>query len=184
MTPRTFWAILIKILGVYIILESIAGIPQLISTFLLYLRPGYRMDSTDSLIIISYLLLIMGVYLAILWCCIFKTDRIIDNLRLDQGYDDERLEFNIHRSTILKIVIMVIGGLFIIQSFPALCADILTYARMQKDYSRIIDVPESKYILIAFVQVFIGYFMLTCSRMIVNFIERKRREPVTDTSDQ
>jgi len=183
MTPRTFWAILIKILGVYIILESITSIPiylvNIYSFFTSFTSSFQQVENPAvNYIQAAYILSVIIIYGLVLYYCIFKTDSIINKLKLDKGYDDEHLEFNIHRSTILKIIIMVTGGLLITESFPLLCSHILNYAQMAKNYNRIIDVPASKYILITSVQVFIGYFMLTCSRMIINFIERKRREPV------
>jgi hypothetical protein len=184
MTPRTFWAILIKIIGVYIILESTLALPQFISTIFFYLHQRDGIDHSDSLLAISYLLLISGIYILILWFCIFRTNSVIDKLKLDQGYDDERFEFNIHRSTILKIVIMVTGGFLMIESFPLLCTNILNYAKMVKDYNRIMDVPASKYILFAAIQLFIGYFMLSCNRLIVNFMEVRRKKVIIDDIEE
>jgi hypothetical protein len=189
MTPRTFWAILIKLLGVYTIIESITSIPiylgNIYSLSISY-TSSYREVENPTVFYVQavYMLLVIIIYGVVLYYCIFKTDSIINRLKLDEGYKDERFEFNIHRSTILKIVIMVTGGLLLTESIPRLLSDILEYTQMVKNYNKITDVPETKYILFTSAQIFIGYFMLTCSRMIVNFIERKRREPVVESSKE
>ena len=189
MTPRTFWAILTKILGVYIILESITYIPEyLVSMYsfsMAFQYPDNHGGSMSSFFMaIIYTVSIVVIYGLVLYYSIFKTDWIIDKLKLDQGFTDERFEFNIHRSTILKIVVMVMGGLLLIEGFPRLCENILAYVQTVKNYNKISEVPSAKYILFTSIQIFIGYFMLTCSRMIVNFIERKRRGPIAESSGE
>jgi len=79
---------------------------------------------------------------------------------------------------------MVMGGLLLIEGFPRLCENILAYVQTVKNYNKISEVPSAKYILFTSIQIFIGYFMLTCSRMIVNFIERKRRGPIAESSGE
>ncbi len=79
---------------------------------------------------------------------------------------------------------MVTGGVLLIDSLPRLLSNILEYTQMVKNYNTIIQVPVTKYIFFNSIQVFIGYFMLTCSRMIVNFIERQRRGTLTESSGE
>jgi hypothetical protein len=130
------------------------------------------------------MLFVVLIYGIVFYYCIFRTDTIINKLKLAEGYEDERFEFNIHRSTILKIIIMVTGGVLLIDSLPRLLSNILEYTQMVKNYNTIIQVPVTKYIFFNSIQVFIGYFMLTCSRMIVNFIERQRRGTLTESSGE
>ncbi|MDB4926104.1 hypothetical protein [Mucilaginibacter sp.] len=132
----------------------------------------------------AYYITIVIVYITILGLCIFKTDWIIDKLQLDKGYNDERFEFNIHRSTILKIVVMVIGGLLIADSFPLFCQQLLAYFQQSNTlvYKKFTDSPISKYIVFYLLKTFIGFFMLTCSRMIVNYIELKRKKADLETA--
>ncbi len=189
MTPRSFWAILIKILGIYIILESITSIPGYLASMysfaMAFRYPGNSEGNFSTFFGVTiYTISIIVIYGLVLYYSIFKTDWIIDKLKLDKGLEDERLEFNIHRSTILKIIIVVMGGLLLVEGLPRLFSDILGYAQAVKNYNKITYAPEAKYILFTSVQIFIGYFMLTCSRMIVNFIERQRRGTVADISDK
>jgi len=180
MSIRSFWAILVKILGIYILLESLVAIPQFLTTIYFFASqfnvPGNNTGVlTEGLYMIGLILL----YVQLFRYCIFKTDWIIDKLKLDQGFIDERFEFNIHRSTVLKISVIIIGGLLLISNIPLLLKDILAYTQQINNYRRFTDSPQAKYIVVYLIEIFIGYFMLTCSRMIVNYIELKRKKPVS-----
>src|ERR1700744_6612590 len=101
MTQRTFWAILIQIMGVYVVLESLMAIPQFLITInYFFTSPTAREGSPIILYLICYVTITICIYILVIRYSIFKTDWVIDKLKLDTGYEDERLEFNIHRSTL------------------------------------------------------------------------------------
>jgi hypothetical protein len=180
MTPRTFWAILIKIMGVYTVLESLFAIPQFLITINYFFTSSTSHEGSPVILyMICYLTITICIYVLVIRYAIFKTDWVIDKLKLDTGYEDERLEFNIHRSTLLKIVIMVTGGWLLIDNFPALCNQLLNYFKRRDEYEGAFRPnPASGYIIIYSLKTVIGYFMLTCSRMIINFMEVRRRKSV------
>ncbi len=130
------------------------------------------------------MVIIALVYFYLFRLCIFKTDVIIDKLQLDAGYQDERFEFNIHRSTLLKIAVIVMGGVLIIDSVPLLLQQVLTYLQQSHAiaYNKFTDGPTAKYIVLYFIKTSIGVFMLTSSRLIVNVIELKRKSPAGEST--
>ena len=181
MTPRSFWAIVIKILGIYIILDSLPGIPGFLNTLISYkalidVTGNYQLAFFQ----LMYYVTVIIVYGLICWVCLFKTDWLIDKLKLDQGFREERFDFTMHRSNVLKIAVMVIGGLMLTTSFPWLCKYIFGYFEQMDQYKRFKDSPQAILIICYFLQTIIGYFLLTCSRMVVNYIELKRKKPVAD----
>ena len=181
MTPRSFWTILIKILGIYIIFNALVAIPQfLFSLYEVGIQINAFPDAKIIYIQFGYSLTVVIIYGILLWLSIWKTDLIIDKLGLDKGYQDERFEFTMHRSTILKIVIMIIGGVMLINSFPLLCKYTFSYFEQVNEYKRFKESPQAGYIIIYFLQTVIGYFLLTCSRMVVNYIELKRKKPAAN----
>ena len=187
MNIRTFWAILIKILGLYVILESLTAIPSSLITIYAFITQFTQANGPDDTRVfiaeaVFYISLII-VYLLVFRYCIFYTDWVIDKLRLDQGFKDERLDFSMHRSNVLKVVVMVIGGLLLIDSFPLLCSQVMSYFKDAESYRKFTDSREAKYIVIYLLKTFVGYFMLTCSRMIVNYIELKRKKPIAIVED-
>jgi hypothetical protein len=120
--------------------------------------------------------LIIVLYLLVLYFCLFRTDWIIDKLKLDKGFKEEKFELNIHRSSIYSISIIVIGGLVLIRSFPQLIRQLLIYFQqgsLPRDYS---SNPTWSFILLNFIETLIGLYFITSSRTIANFIERQRRK--------
>jgi len=185
MTPRSFWAILIKILGIYIIIDTVASIPQFLGTIAFFLnQPEDKYGRSGALIATAYIIFAFAAYGLILWCTLFKTDWIIDKLKLDQGFADERFDFTMHRSAILKIAITVMGGLILVDSLPILCRDIFTYYQDANTYNGFKKNPQTSYLILYCLKTLLGYFMLTCSRMIVNYIELKRRKPVMEQVEE
>ena len=167
MTPRTFFTIFIKIIGLYLIIGLATLVFQFLSTLFWLLGMG-----TENIIgtVIFGLLLPLGIYVFIIRLCLFKTNYIIDKLALDKHFTEEKFEINIHRSTVLSIAAIVIGGLIFIEALPSLCSQIYDYFKQDKTS----EDTNVSWMIFDFVKVFIGYFLISSNRFIVNFIERKR----------
>jgi hypothetical protein len=106
-----------------------------------------------------------------LWLFVFKTAWLIDKLHLEKGFSEERIEFNIPHSTVLSIAIILIGGLMFVDSLPQLCRQIFSYFQQKDMFMQNIS---SGWIIFQFVKTIIGYLLMTNSRFIVNFIDRKK----------
>src|SRR6185312_5209416 len=178
MTPRTLWTIILKIFGLFILLQIFYPISQLI--YIVYssisaaeLNGGER---GYALVGISSVLFTESIYLFMLIAFLFKTDWLIDKLRLEKGISEETLKLNIHRSTVLQIVIIITGIWLFIDSLPALLKSLLAYYQNINVFTEFKKAPQGGWIIFYLVKVFVSFFMITCSRLIVNFIERKRRD--------
>ena len=178
MTPRTLWTIILKVFGLYILLQIFYPVSQLI--YIIYSsissaelngrQGGY------ALVGISSVLFSESIYLFMLIAFLFKTDWLIDKLRLERGISEEKIELNIHRSTVLQIVIIITGVMLFIDSLPTLFKALFTYYQNTNVYIEFKKSPQGGWIIFYLVKVFVGFFMMTSSRLIVNFIERKRRD--------
>jgi len=178
MTPRTLFAIIIKTISLYLLIGSFLAIPQFLgSTLYLFQQSstgsGFMINITVSLVL---LLLILGVYFAFFRLCFFKTNWIIDKLRLDQGFDDEIIGINLHRSTLLKIIITITGALIVADSLPYIFKYLISYFQESKiNYRGSAQISSTGWMIYYFVKFMFGLFFLTCSRIVVNFIELKRK---------
>ncbi|MCJ0743905.1 hypothetical protein [Pedobacter montanisoli] len=168
MTIRTFWTIFIKILGIWLILGSITVIPQFLSVF--YYTYSNNNTIQDIALTIVLLLLTISVYILILRLLVFKTDWIIDKLRLDKGFNEEEINLNIQLQTILRIAIIVIGGIMCIDSLPQLCQQIFVFFQQKNVFG---ESPSSGWIIFHFIKGLIGYLLMTNSRSIVAFIDKQ-----------
>ena len=178
MTVKTFWTIFLKIFGLYLVWQIISFLPTFVS-WINYLGSA---DAKSLLIAIIILCLILGFFILVARYSIFKTDWIIEKLKLEKGFADDRIEINIHRSSLLSIAIIVLGGLLLADGLPMFGYNVFTYIKYSNEYQYkgIWDNRNTPALVSSLLKVLIGYFMVADSRLIVNFIERKRKKSTTD----
>jgi len=169
MTIRTFWTIFIKILGIWLVLDSITVIPQFLSTL-----PFFGTNNDDNIfgvgIVLALLLLTIGVYIFILHLFVFKTAWLIDKLHLDKGFEEDKIDLNVQLSTILTVTTIVIGGLIFIDGLPELCRQIFVFFQ-QKNVFR--ENPTSAWIIFHLVKTILGYLLMTNSKQVVAFFDKQ-----------
>ncbi len=173
MTPRSFWIIFLRIIGIWFVLNSIPAIYQYF-TYLPLLKGATTIGfllATVGMTTGLFLFLLLNLYVFI-----FRTDWIIDKLKLDKGFTEEKFDLNIHRSTIYQISIIVIGGLLLIRCFPQLCRELILYFQQSSLPVNYQTNPTWSFIFLHFVETLIGIYFLTSSRTIGNFIERQKRK--------
>jgi len=166
MEIKTFWNIILKIFGLWLLLESIYILPQFVSTVSTL---GYG-NSSDTFLVWGILLMVMILYLLIFRTLIFNTSWLINKLKLANSFQEQRIDLNIGTKTVLSIAVIIIGGLVFIESLPSLCRELFSFFQQEallKDY------PETGWIVFHFIRALAGYLMMTNSRTIVGFINRK-----------
>lgn len=172
MTPRTFFTLLLKILGLYSILSSMTVVPQLLSTLFLFTNTEGLNHLFELVVTIFSILFVSGLFFLALYFCLFKTDWIIDKLSLDKHFKEEKLDITIENSSVLRISIMVIGGFLFIDSLPLLCIQVYDYFENNQLYPIFGDNPTTGWIIFYAIKTGIGYLLMTNSRTVVEFIER------------
>jgi hypothetical protein len=180
MTLNTFWKIFLKVFALYLIWQLLLVLPTVFSS-IVYLT---RNDKMEMFTIFSGLLCTALVFIAIIRYCLFQSDRVIDKLRLTKGFTDEKLEINIHRSSLLTIIVIVLGCLMIANSLPLFIFNIFSYIQRSDNTMKFQDNPSTPYLVSDFLKVIIGYFIATESRLVVNFIERNRKASVATVEDE
>jgi hypothetical protein len=174
MTPRTFWGIILKTFGLYICLQLLSVLPQIFNLVIYYRQLG----KTSIIETIVILLFTIGIFFLLLIGLFFRTDWIIDKLHLCKNFTEERLEISIHRSTVLKIAIITTGLLLFFENLPPLLEELFTYYQEINLIEGFRRYSNGGRILFHLAELFISFFMITSSRLIVNFIELKRKDKV------
>lgn len=175
MTIRTFWTIFLKILGIYLVVDSLTIIPQFLSGFAFaFIRGDHEDNLIGLLLTVSLVILTIVIYFFILKLFVYKTAWLIDKLHLDKGFTEEKFEITMHRSIILKLAIIVIGGLMFIDALPLFCNQIFTYFQQTNNSGLFGSNHTSAYVILYFIKGIIGYLMMTNSSYITNYIEHKR----------
>jgi len=172
MKIRTFWIFLLKILGLYFVLGSIEVIAQFVSS-IYYLFVNTSSDIIVKTSMIGMVTAIIFIYLLVLRFFVFKPNWIIDKLKLDQGFDEEKIELNNNSTAILRTAIIVIGGLLLVNSLPVLCKNIFVFLQQQAHFK---DYPETGWIIFEVIKSIIGYLLITNSRYFADLIQNEKTE--------
>jgi hypothetical protein len=179
MTLKTFWTIFLKIFGIYLIWQVLIILPSFFST-LIFIGGEDKISLFTTL---SAIIFIISFFVLIVRYSIFKTDRVIEKLHLEKGFPDEKLEINIHRSSLLTIATIVLGGLMIADGLPLLIYNTFYYIQRSDALIKFSDNRVTPYLVSNLLKVLLGYFMVSDSRLIVNFVERKRKKNVVNADD-
>ena len=118
MTPRNLFNIILKILGIFFIKDFLAALPDLMSVIIYFKKPE---TAGEAIWILITQILILLVYAFVSYYLVFKTSLIIEKLKLEKGFDQEIIPLNIHRSNILRIAVIVIGGYMAATEIPNFC---------------------------------------------------------------
>lgn len=134
MTKKDFFILLIKLFGLYsLIINVFTYLPN--SIHILIPSPSAE----------GYFVFLFGLLLTVvLWVfLIFKSDKIVSLLKLDKGFDDDKIVIGeTWAKDIVKIGCFIVGGFLIIDNIPiflshtlfALKVDVSGYAIPNDDY--------------------------------------------------
>jgi len=168
MTPRSFFIILIKLFGVYLIWEAFVVFFSLIPTIEL----AAQTEGSEYLYLTLLLsALTIGLLILIIRTCLYQPDRIINKLSLDKGFTEEKFDINPHRSTVLSIAIIITGLLLLVNSLPVLCQQFIVYIQQLG-----VSGPDTKgYLILHGMKTVAGYLMVTNNQRITAAIEQSRK---------
>ena len=174
MTPRSLFTIILKIIGLFLIKEFLVSLASLVSIGFSF---AYRYDDLagGGIWVILASLLVVFAYGFIAHYLIFRTEYVLDKLKLADGFDQDEFPLNIHRSTILSIAVIVIGGYMVASEIPNFCRQILLYFQ-QRRMAYGVDDPSLSYVILSGVQIVVGLFLMAGQRHVVNLIERQRKK--------
>jgi hypothetical protein len=167
MTIRTFWNILLKILGIYLVVSGVS----VIMSHLSMVATIFAMGTDDMIYYIATTLSILVAYFFILWLFVFKTSWLIDRLDLENGFEEERIDLKGDFSAIMTIAIIVIGGIMLIESLPMLAREFSLY--IQRKEIAFQENPSIGWTIFYVVKAMIGYLLMTNSKPIATFIYKK-----------
>jgi hypothetical protein len=171
MTIRTFWTILIKILGIWLVLDSLNVIPTFFMTVYETALSGSEQGTSMIMVL---LLLTLGIYIAVLRLFLFKSAWLIDKLRLDKDFDQDNMNLEIKESSLFSIAVIVTGGILFADGLPELCRQVFSYFQQERVFG---ENPGSGRIIFYLIKTLIGYLLMTNSKLVIKFIEKQRTKP-------
>tara|TARA_R110002126_G_scaffold139217_2_gene283839 strand:+ start:83 stop:586 length:504 start_codon:yes stop_codon:yes gene_type:complete len=167
MLIRTFWTIVIKIIGLWILLGCISILPQFFST-LSFTEGKLELGSLMMIWLILFTTIVL--YIIVIRFFLLKSEWIIDKLKLNKNFTEEKIDLDIKSSTVLTIATIIFGGLIIAESLPSFCSRLFDFFKQKallKDYR------DTSWLIYHFVKIIIGYLLLTNGKNIAKYIDEK-----------
>jgi len=177
MTIRAFWNILLKILGLYFVVKGVNVIMPYLGVF----TSVSTMEIEDTIYYIAVTFGTLIAYFFILWLFVFKTSWLIDKLDLEKGFNEEKIDFKNDSSAIMTIAIIVIGGIMLVDALPLLCNHIFAFYQNKKMFCPPKENPATSWIVCYGIEAIIGYLLMTNSKPIVTFLNRKSAKNEEDS---
>jgi hypothetical protein len=170
MTKRDFLVLMIKVFGLSSAVTTIFSV--LPSTLMFAVVRFEEIGASVIIWMIATSMITVGLF----WILTFRADKLVDLLKLGQGFADERIEFgNLKSEDILKIGILVIGGLLFIRNVPGLLSN--TYWVFKGDNAGMKFPDKDKVNLgISALNVILGYLLFTNYDVVARRIKGKREE--------
>jgi hypothetical protein len=169
MEIKTFWSIIIKGIGLWLLINSVYVITQFASTFAFTSDSGLNWKNLIAAWIITFGTLIL--YLLVASVFLFKSAWLIEKLRLDKNFSQDKIDLNIPYKTVLSIVVIVIGADVFIEALPKLCSTIYEFAKQKE---RINEYMGASWLIFYFLKALSGYLIMTNSKTVVKFIDKEK----------
>jgi hypothetical protein len=174
MTKKDFFRIIIKIFGLYYVIAIIFSV--LPSNFSFVIG---QIDLIGILWLIASLFVIIFLFVFL----IYKPDKVIHWLRLDKGFDEDRIDFqNFNIQNIIKLALIIIGGIMLIKNISVFLSN--TLFAFKSSVGNDINGNVIKYGSLrdyinwgtSFLNIIIGYLVLTNYNSISRILKEKGKE--------
>jgi len=164
MTKKDLFVLLIKIFGLFSAVTSLFSV-----------LPNNIMFALDSVDVISiiWVTVAIAVILGLFLILIFKANKIVELLKLDRGFEEERIDFgNLSSTDIIKIGTFVIGGFLIIDNVPDFLSQ--TLWSFKKEIIGMEFTAKDKFNwAVSGLNLLIGYLLLTNYRFVAKLFKDK-----------
>jgi len=164
MTKKDFFRVLIKLFGLYWLISTVFSLSQIV----------YISANNAGWMGIIYSVVMLSILGFLFYVLIFKSDSIIDLLKLDKGFDEDRIEFqNFNTENILMLAVIIIGATMILDSIAIFLNQIYLGVKVfmsnQSDYVTING--QSNYqLMFSSTKLVLGYILLTNYPSISKFL--------------
>ena len=123
MTPKDFFRVVIKIIGILLFIEGVV-----IASF----NSIQYSSFLEPISIIIYAIIVFVLFLIIFYVFFVKTEILIRLFKLDMGFDEEKFNFrNIEAKYIVEISCVIIGLYFILATLPSVVYNLFEYFKGQ-----------------------------------------------------
>ncbi|MBS7787682.1 hypothetical protein KIH23_10265 [Flavobacterium sp. CYK-55] len=167
MEIKTFWNIILKGIGLWLLINSLYIFPQVAITIW---TSQFMQGWNSSIPELVFGVIALIVYFTIACLFLFKTTFLITKLGLEKHFTETRIDISVSTNTVLKIIVILIGGITLINSFPNFIKELFEFFQ-QKEILR--NYPNIPWMIFQFINSLIGYILITNSTAIVKLINKQ-----------
>ena len=174
MTPKSFFLILIKIMGIVLLYKLVLSCIGVYNLFSFKWFSPIEISTISIAEIITFILIYLILFAIVINFFIIKPNSLIKIFRLDKDFEEEKFEFNIEKTSILRIAVIVIGGVIFVENLPYMISETVKYFKFG-----IVGINENNnfgWAIYSIVATIIGFLLMTNSKKIVDFILKKEAE--------
>jgi len=155
MTKKDFFRVIIKLFGLYWLISTIFSLGQIV----------YFSTTNAGWMGIIYSVVMLALMVFLFFVLIFKSDMIIDLLKLDKGFDEDRIEFqNFNVENILMLAVIIIGATMILDNIATFLNQIyLSVKVFLSNQSDLVTIngQSSYHLVLSSTKIVLGYLLLT-----------------------
>lgn len=181
MTIRTFWHLIIKTIGIWIFIQGLISFPGLAMKLILASGGFYGSPAEFFLTEGFVLVVLITSYILVLRYLVLKTQRVIDLLKLEKGMEETRIDFTLPYKKVLRIIILLIGGIVFILAIPNLIENLYSFITEDRPFK---ESPRATSLIIGVVQAIIGFLVMTNSDIVQRYIDKRSHEAETKQLDK
>jgi hypothetical protein len=167
MAPRSLFDLILKVIGIFFIRDILEAFSHTLSA-IVYI-PQYA-SGREAFFNVAVSLPLLILYSLLVWFFIFKTDLIINLLRLDKNLQDKPVSTNIERHMLLTAAVIIAGAWLLVNEVPEFIRHAVYYYQERKLYVRMTR-PDVSYIVMSAVKIAIGLFLIVFNKPIVNLVD-------------
>lgn len=167
MGARSLFNLILKVIGLFFIRDILEAFSHLLSAAL-YL-PQYA-STNEAIVNIAVSLPLLILYVLLAWLFLFKSDKLVDWLKLDKNFTSSIISISADRSRILTAAVIIAGGWVIVNEIPEFFRHAVYYYQERKLYVRMTR-PDISYIVMSAIKIAIGLLLVVFNKPIVGIIE-------------
>ena len=169
MTKRDFFILVIKLFGLFSLVTSLFSVfPNNISFALMYI------DAFSLAWLAVAVFVVIGLFVLL----VLRPDKVVSLLRLDKGFDDDRIDLgNLKSSDILKLGIFIIGGLLMLDNIPPFLSHTL-FAFKGDVSGKVYDTEDKFRWALNAINLLLGYLLVTNYSSVSKLLKRDKEKNV------
>jgi len=173
MTPKSFWIIIVRLLGLWLLIELLTVVQNLVDVIYFFNTSGAEATSSHEIILQIIMYGINAVLILLLfYFLVFRTVFVVRILKLDSALQEVAFPVNLNYYSLIYISIFITAGLMIVNDIPVLCTSIVGNYRVKQVVTGA-DVNDIRNLVTSSVRIIIGLLLVFCNKAIAKYIDNE-----------